>query len=91
VVNYLWRPARLRLVLNNRELWAEAWANPAPFAIPFNGSAAAAVAANKSGEPNYELFAKAPMPAYFPGPAAPQGSLGSSDFTPGGVRDSPPR
>jgi hypothetical protein len=90
-VSYVRRPARLRLVLNNRELWAEAWANPAPFSIPFNADPAKAVAANRSGEPNYELFAKAPMPAYFAGPSAPQGSLGASEFTAGGLRDLPPR
>ena len=43
------------------------------------------------GEPNYDLFRKAPIPSFFPGPAAPPGSFGASDFTPAGFKDHPPR
>ncbi|MBA4066853.1 MAG: hypothetical protein C0501_24730 [Isosphaera sp.] len=87
------RPARLRLVLNDRELWSEAWAINPPFTIslPPGAKPADAAAAHQFGEPDYDLFARAPVPAYVLGPGAPQGSLGASEFTAGGLRDLPPR
>lgn len=90
-VPYTKRPAKLRLVLGGRELWSDAWAVPPPFSLDVRrGEKAAEVLAKYGpGEPNYDLFAKAPLPSYFPGPNAPTGSFGASEFTPGGLKDYP--
>ena len=86
---YTRRPARLRLVLNGRELWAEAWAISPPFYIqvPAGDSAADVFARYRAGEPNYDLFTTAPLPSFFPGPAAPKAAFGVSEFTPAGLKE----
>jgi hypothetical protein len=86
---YQRKPAKLQIFLSGRELWSEAWSVPPPFTlqVPAGTPPAEALAKTGAGEPNYELFAKAPIPPYFPGPNAPPESFGISDLTPGGVKD----
>lgn len=92
-VPYTRRPAKLRLWLNGKDVWSDAWAISPPFAVsvPPKTTAAEVLAKLEVGEPNYDLFRKAPIPSFFPGPAAPPGSFGASDFTPAGFKDHPPR
>ena len=40
-----------------------------------------------AGDPNYDLFKLAPIPTYFPAPTVPAVALGSSEFTPEGIKD----
>ncbi len=92
-VTYNRRPARLRLVQNGRELWSEAWAVSPPFFLqaPEGQSVEAYLQDYGVGEPRYDLFSKAPLPAYVPTPARPVMPFGDSAFTADGVKDSPPR
>jgi hypothetical protein len=80
--SYQKKPAVLRLVVNNKELWSEAWAIEPPFTIRVPSSAKMAELLKQSGvgEPNYKLFSDAPIPSYFPGPQAPTSPLGTTEL-----------
>lgn len=88
-LSYVKRPARLRLVLNSREAWSEAWSLPPPLTleVPRGAKVTSVLAKTGAGEPNYDLFAKLPMPASVPGPNSPGGPFGTSDFTTDGLKD----
>ncbi len=89
-VTYTRRPAMLRLVLSGKELWSESWSVTPPFFLKLESGEMPEQYFDRIGvgEPNYTLFKKAPLPSYFPGSSAPQGTFGASDFTPDGIRDS---
>ena len=80
--SYTKTPARLRLVVNDKELWNEAWAVEPPFAIDAaHGTVLAEHLSRLAiGQPDYKAFALAPLPAYFAGPNAPAGPLGKTDL-----------
>ena len=69
---YTKKPAQLRLVLNGKELWSESWAVEPPYKIRTVPGATLADHFKEPafGEPNYTLFAAAPIPAFVPNPHA---------------------
>jgi hypothetical protein len=81
--SYMKKPAVLRLVLNGKELWSDAWAIDPPFSVRLP----AAVSLNDHlkelpiGEPNYKLFASADFPSYFPNPQVPAVTLGTTELS----------
>jgi len=82
--SYTKKPARLRLVLNNQELWNESWAVEPPFSLELAKGIALSDYLGKLsiGQPDYKAFALAPLPTHFPGPAAPTRPLGKSELLP---------
>jgi len=81
---YTKKPARLRLVLNGKELWNDAWAVEPPFTVQIPAGAVLTDHLQKvgMGGPDYKVFGIAPIPSHFPGPHAPAGPLGSTDLFP---------
>src|SRR6185503_3962926 len=79
---YTKTPARLRLVLNDKELWNEAWAVEPPFALDLTKGTSLSehLAKLAIGQPDYKAFSLAPLPAHFPGPSAPTSPLGKTDL-----------
>jgi hypothetical protein len=75
---YTKKPARLRVVLDKRELWNDAWAVEPPFAVELpKGTDLSGLLDNLSiGHPDYRAFSLAPLPSHLPGPSAPAGPLG---------------
>ena len=80
---YTKKPARLRLVLNNKELWNEAWAVEPPFSVQLSLRETLNDYLQKigMGGPDYRVFGMAPLPAYFPGASAPTVPLGTTDLS----------
>jgi hypothetical protein len=79
---YTKTPARLRLVLKDKELWNEAWAVEAPFTLDVAKGTVLTEYLGKLaiGQPDYKAFALAPLPSHFPGPNAPTTPLGKTDL-----------
>jgi hypothetical protein len=90
---YVRRPAKLQLVFNGKELWSEEWSAPPPlFPKPEPKEKMEKYLERVgAGEPNYDLFKKAPLPTYVAAPTAPVTALGASEFTPDGIKDGPSR
>jgi hypothetical protein len=67
-VGYQKTAATLRLVVSGKEVWSLSWANEPPFSIriPIGVSVADHLKPFSPGESNYNLFAKAPLPAWIP-------------------------
>ena len=82
IYSYLKYPAELRLVVNGRELWSDAWAVEPPLKIrlPLGVTLANHLKPMPIGEPNYQLFASAPLPFYLAGPQAPNTVLGTTEL-----------
>ncbi len=80
--SYIRKPAVLRMVVNGAEVWSESWAVEPPFTIRVAGGQSLAdyLKPFAIGEPNYSLFAQAPLPASFPGPQAPTAPLGATEL-----------
>ena len=74
--SYTKKAARLRLVLNDKELWSDAWAVEPPFALDLPKGTLLADHLTKLGIglPDYKAFALAPLPSHLPGPGAPSRS-----------------
>lgn len=80
--SYTKTPAVLRLVVNGKELWSEAWAIEPPFTIrvPVGVTLTDHLKPFTIGEPNYKLFANAPLPSFIPGPQSPTSPFGTSEL-----------
>ena len=81
---YTKKPARLRVVLDNKELWNDAWAVEPPFAVELpKGTDLSGFLDNLSiGQPDYRAFSLAPLPTHLPGPGSPSGPLGHTALVP---------
>lgn len=79
---YVRKPAVLRLVVNGVEVWSESWAIEPPFTIrvPAGQALGEHLKQFSIGEPNYGLFAQAPLPLHAPGPQAPTTLLGATEL-----------
>jgi hypothetical protein len=82
--SYTKKPARLRVVLNNKELWNDAWAVEAPATVelPKGTKLGDYLDRLSIGQPDYRAFSLAPLPTHLPGPNAPSGPLGHTSLTP---------
>jgi hypothetical protein len=82
VYPYQKRPAELRLVLNDRELWADSWAVEAPLALklPLKGTLADHLKQFPIGEPDFQIFARAQLPSEFPGVKPAASTVGTTEL-----------
>jgi hypothetical protein len=80
--SYMKTPAVLRLVVNGKELWSDAWAIEPPFSIkvPFGVTLTDHLKQFTIGAPNYKLFANAPLPSFIPGPQSPTVPFGTIEL-----------
>jgi hypothetical protein len=80
--SYTRKPTRLRLVLNGKELWNDAWAVEPPFAFDYpKGTVLVDQLAKLGiGQPDYKAFTLAPFPSHLPGPNAPATAIGTTDL-----------
>ena len=85
---YTKKPAQLRLVLNGKELWSESWAVEPPYKIRTVPGATLADHFKEPafGEPNYALFAAAPIPAFVPNPQCARAPIGTTELIPERVK-----
>jgi hypothetical protein len=76
--SYTKKPARLRIVLNNKELWNDAWAvePPSSVELPKGTKLETYLDRLSIGQPDYHAFTLAPVPTHLAGPNAPAGPLG---------------
>jgi hypothetical protein len=83
------RRARLTLVKDGTELWAQAWTNEPPFSVVIYGKETLQQYFDRHGigSPDYSLFEKAPIPPMFPGPQFPSFGFGHHEFTPDGLKE----
>ena len=80
--SYTKKPARLRIVLNNKELWNDAWAMEPPSSVelPKGTKLDAYLDRLSIGHPDYRAFSLAPLPTHLAGPNAPAGPLGHTSL-----------
>jgi hypothetical protein len=80
---YTKKPARLRVVLNGKELWNDAWAVEPPYSIelPKGTKLDDYLDRLSIGQPDYRAFSLAPLPTHLPGPNALSGPLGHTNLT----------
>jgi hypothetical protein len=79
--SYTKKPARLRIVYKDKELWNDAWAVEPPFAVDVKvRDLADQLGRLAIGQPDYRAFSLAPLPTHLPGPNAPSGPLGATDL-----------
>ncbi|HJZ57647.1 MAG TPA: hypothetical protein VKE74_21955 [Gemmataceae bacterium] len=88
-VQYTHRPARLKLVKDGKQLWAQAWVHEPPFSVLLSGNDTLQSHFDRSGigSPDYGLFERAPIPPMFPGPQFPSWGFGHHEFAPDGLRE----
>jgi hypothetical protein len=79
---YVKKPLRLRVVLNGKELWNDAWAVEPPLTVRLPAGVALADHLSKigMGGPDYKVLGIAPLPTHLPGPNAPTAPLGTTDL-----------
>jgi hypothetical protein len=75
---YTKKPARLRMVSNDKELWNDAWSVEPPYSVQLPRGTKLDDFLEKLaiGNPDYRAFSLAPLPTHLPGPSAPAGPLG---------------
>jgi len=75
---YTKKPARIRVVVNHKELWNEAWAVEPPYSIelPRGIKLDDYLERLSTGNPDYRAFTLAPLPTHLPGTNALSGPLG---------------
>jgi hypothetical protein len=75
---YTKKPARLRVVLNDKELWNDAWAVEPPYSVQLPKATKLDDYLDRLsiGHPDYRAFSLAPLPTHLTGPSAPAGPLG---------------
>lgn len=75
---YTKKPARLRMVLKDKELWNDAWSVEPPYSVQLpRGTRLDDYLEKLSiGNPDYRAFSLAPLPTHLPGSSAPAAPLG---------------